>query len=83
MKNTLSDKIIPQNFINRDYVIKMHAQLAYIPSVVDGLDAAFVDWEDHFIPPQVHTPHALEFTERGQTMYITAAWQNECGNRGR
>ena len=61
-----------------------------------GYDGAVIVWDVLDAPPATpddlnrhqmasRTPFALEFseTERGRTVYITAAWQNERGNRGR
>ena len=61
-----------------------------------GYDGAVFVWDVLDAPPTTpddlnrhmmasRTPHSLEFdeTERGKTVYISAAWQNERGNRGR
>lgn len=60
-----------------------------------GYDGAVIIWDVLDAPPPEpdhltrhtmasRTPHALEFTEeeRGGTVYIAAAWQNERGNIG-
>ena len=60
-----------------------------------GYDGAVIVWDVLDAPPEnpdalnhhtmaSRTPHSLEFdeTERGQTVYIASAWQNERGNRG-
>ena len=60
-----------------------------------GYDGAVIVWDVLDAPPETpdmlnrhqmasRTPHSLEFdeTERGRTVYITAAWQNERGFRG-
>ncbi|MDR1839169.1 MAG: hypothetical protein LBQ93_06250 [Treponema sp.] len=60
-----------------------------------GYDGAVIVWDVLDTPPArpddltLHTmasrtPHAIEFdeTERGRTVYIAAAWQNERGNIG-
>ena len=60
-----------------------------------GYDGAVIVWDVLPTPPESpdvlnrhqmasRTPHSLEFdeTERGQTVYIAAAWQNERGFRG-
>jgi hypothetical protein len=46
------------------------------------LTAAYSAWEVAFAPTQ--RPHTLEFRkeDRGKTVYIAAAWQNERGNIG-
>jgi len=58
-------------------------------------DGAALAWDVSDAPPQrpedlthhamaSRTPHAIEFdeTQRGKTVYIAAAWQNERGNLG-
>jgi len=60
-----------------------------------GYDGAVIVWDVLDTPPDnpdqlnrhemaSRTPHTLSFIEeeRGKTVYITAAWQNERGNRG-
>jgi hypothetical protein len=61
----------------------------------DGYDGAVIVWDIPDKPPErpedltrhtlaSRTPHTLLFdeTERGKTVYISAAWQNERGNVG-
>jgi len=61
-----------------------------------GYDGAVIIWDVLDVPPTrpddlkrhtmaSRTPHTLDFddTERGKHVYVTLAWQNERGNRGK